>query len=288
MFVRSALPIGNRTETFPGDATKMEGQRESSNGSTTGRDRSHPPLAGFTVAITADRHWEETADLLRGRGAIVVHAPTVRTVVAERGGSATPSWDAPADLRPALRLVRAIVERRVHVITFTNAVAVVNLFEIATGESMGDDVREAMRADVAVLCLGSRTVIAVEVAGVALSPEPVDACSPTGFVDAITLQLDGRRAMIGELCLSGTAFLVGTERIDLSAMESSLLFALARRPGAVVSKSALVALVWRRGGDEHLVEVTVARLRRRLGCWAEMVEAVPRRGYRIRVPGHCV
>ncbi len=37
-------------------------------------------LAGFTVGITADRRWEEQAELLRRRGAVVVHGPTIRTL----------------------------------------------------------------------------------------------------------------------------------------------------------------------------------------------------------------
>ena len=37
-------------------------------------------LAGRRVAVTADRRWEQQAELLRARGAEVVHAPTVRTV----------------------------------------------------------------------------------------------------------------------------------------------------------------------------------------------------------------
>lgn len=36
-------------------------------------------LEGYTVGVTADRRWSEQAELLRRRGATVVHAPTVRT-----------------------------------------------------------------------------------------------------------------------------------------------------------------------------------------------------------------
>lgn len=37
-------------------------------------------LAGFTVGITADRRWQEQADLLGRRGASVIHGPTILTV----------------------------------------------------------------------------------------------------------------------------------------------------------------------------------------------------------------
>ena len=37
------------------------------------------PLEGYTVGITADRRWEDQAELLRRRGARVVHGPTMAT-----------------------------------------------------------------------------------------------------------------------------------------------------------------------------------------------------------------
>lgn len=36
--------------------------------------------SGFRVAVTADRRWEEQAELLRALGASVIHVPTIRTV----------------------------------------------------------------------------------------------------------------------------------------------------------------------------------------------------------------
>jgi uroporphyrinogen-III synthase len=38
------------------------------------------PLEGYTVGITADRRWEEQSELLRRRGATVVHGPSIRTL----------------------------------------------------------------------------------------------------------------------------------------------------------------------------------------------------------------
>ena len=38
------------------------------------------PLDGRVVAVTADRRWQEQADLFRKRGAEVLHAPTMRTI----------------------------------------------------------------------------------------------------------------------------------------------------------------------------------------------------------------
>ncbi len=38
------------------------------------------PLDGFVVGITADRRWEEQAELLARRGAAIVHGPTITTL----------------------------------------------------------------------------------------------------------------------------------------------------------------------------------------------------------------
>ena len=37
------------------------------------------PLSGHTIGITADRRWEEQAELLRRRGATVIHGPSIAT-----------------------------------------------------------------------------------------------------------------------------------------------------------------------------------------------------------------
>lgn len=39
-----------------------------------------PTLDGFTVGITADRRWEEQAELLRRRGADIIHGPVIKTL----------------------------------------------------------------------------------------------------------------------------------------------------------------------------------------------------------------
>ncbi len=71
----------------------------------------------------------------------------------------------------------------------------------------------------------------------------------------------------------------------LPERERVLLEALAERPGAVVSKRALLRRVWGPGEtDEHVVEVTIARLRQRLGVAGVGIETVIRRGYRLRIP----
>jgi DNA-binding response OmpR family regulator len=77
----------------------------------------------------------------------------------------------------------------------------------------------------------------------------------------------------------------GTE-IELTATEFGILAALAREPGLVVSRSALLERVWGSGfvADEHLVDVHVANLRRKLGdepSAPRFIETVRAVGYRL-------
>ena len=78
--------------------------------------------------------------------------------------------------------------------------------------------------------------------------------------------------------------------VDLTALEFDLLATLARDPGTVVRRATLLDRVWGAEyvADEHLVDVHVANLRRRLGDDAErprFVETVRGVGYRLREPG---
>ena len=76
----------------------------------------------------------------------------------------------------------------------------------------------------------------------------------------------------------------------LTALEFDVLATLARDPGTVVRRSTLLDRVWGPDfvADEHLVDVHVANLRRRLGDDAEhprFVETVRGVGYRLRESG---
>jgi DNA-binding response OmpR family regulator len=75
--------------------------------------------------------------------------------------------------------------------------------------------------------------------------------------------------------------------VNLTRTEFDILAALAREPGVVVDRPALLASVWGPGySDDHLVDVHVANLRRKLGDDPErprFVETVRGVGYRLAV-----
>lgn len=73
--------------------------------------------------------------------------------------------------------------------------------------------------------------------------------------------------------------------IDLTAIEYGILAALARDQGVIVTRTALLDLVWGPGfvGEEYLVDAHVAHLRRKLGDdeRSSIVETVGAFGYRL-------
>jgi uroporphyrinogen-III synthase len=84
--------------------------------------------------------------------------------------------------------------------------------------------------------------------------------------------------------MRGATVLVDDEPVALPPGELRLLRALVDAGGAVVGKATLARAAGIESDDAHAVEVVVARLRRRLGPAAPIVETIPRRGYRYGTP----
>ena len=74
--------------------------------------------------------------------------------------------------------------------------------------------------------------------------------------------------------------------LPLTAREFALLAFLIRRAGRIVSKADILSGVWHDAfeGDPNVVEVYVARLRRKLGDGGARIETVRGMGYRLLAP----
>jgi DNA-binding response OmpR family regulator len=77
--------------------------------------------------------------------------------------------------------------------------------------------------------------------------------------------------------------------VELTALEFDLLSVLARDPGVVVRRQAFLDRVWGPAfvADDHLVDVHVANLRRKLGddpAQPRFIETIRGVGYRLREP----
>jgi two-component system response regulator MtrA len=99
------------------------------------------------------------------------------------------------------------------------------------------------------------------------------------------LSADTHAVSVGALRVDFSARRVAVEgtAVDLTRVEFDLIAALARRPGAAVSRAWLVEHILdpARDGDERTLDVHVSRLRRKLGDAAQRIVTVWGVGYRL-------
>ncbi|GAA1921600.1 uroporphyrinogen-III synthase [Streptomyces durmitorensis] len=206
---------------------------------------------------------------LRAAGAEVVGVPVYR-------------WMPPEDLAPVDRLLDATVARGVDALTFTSAPAAASFLARAEDRGMSIELFAALQHDVLTACVGPVTALPLQARG-------VDTVQPERFrlgplvqilcqelpSRARTLPIAGHRVEI-----RGHAVLVDDELRPVPPAGMSLLRALARRPGWVVSRAELLRALPGAGRDEHAVETAMARLRTALGA-PKLVQTVVKRGYRL-------
>jgi uroporphyrinogen-III synthase len=233
------------------------------------------PLAGRTVAfqLHGDDTPEETG-AIRAAGARVIEIPVYR-------------WRLPEERAAPYALIDRVCNGDVDAVTFTTGPAVENLFELAREHDRETVVRDALNARVVAVVIGPYCANVARSLGLDAVVEPV-ASRLGSMVRALTDRLAGERFTVRRrnqtMIVQGRAVEVhdAQERILwLTTRERWLLDCLLRRRGAVATRSELARAVWGTSTDNHLLDVTVGRLRRRLGAVGVMVETVPKRGYRV-------
>ncbi|MGY6501983.1 MAG: uroporphyrinogen-III synthase [Acidimicrobiales bacterium] len=231
-------------------------------------------VAGKRVAVQLDGAvGTELGEAIESLGAEVVAVPVYR-------------WSLPDDLGPAGRLARAVADGAVDGVTFTARPAVENFLEIAAELGIDEEVTAAMAGPVAVFCVGPVCAARAVELGLSSAQQP-ERPRLGSMIQMVTAWFEGRERHIElggvPVRVQGRQVTVdGCDPVRLTGRERALLDVLAERPGVVHSKRSLLRSVW--GGlesDEHVVEVTVGRLRQRLGPAAPGVETVVRRGYRL-------
>jgi uroporphyrinogen-III synthase len=200
-------------------------------------------------------------------------------------------WGPPRDRRPSIRLAEGVIAGRVHAVTFTARPALQIWFGIAAEEGIADPLRACLSAGQVIIgCIGPVCAEAVTAEGVTSDQVVVPASHHTGdLAQAVCDRLGTRvirtRQPNGEagVELVGTVATIGGQSYQLSPAEARLLGALVGSPNAVLTPTELLVSVWEGAAkDPQLVEMVVARLRRRLGANAHLIAAVPRRGYSLR------
>lgn len=221
-------------------------------------------------------------------------APTLIAALEQAGATVEEipvyNWKVPDDHGPVLRLIKAAIAGNVHALTFTSAPAVRNLVAIADEHDLLDPLLTALNGGLVVACVGPVCAGAALDAGITAPVVPEKArLGPLILEMAEELVTRSRTLTVGghEVVLRGCAVTVDGEAINLSDRERGVIQLLAKRPGVVLSKNEMLRLVWGDAStDPHVVEVTVARLRTRLGAVGQSVVSVSRRGYYLdaRVP----
>jgi DNA-binding response OmpR family regulator len=169
------------------------------------------------------------------------------------------------------------------------------LLDLRLPDGDGLDVCRELRArsDVPIIVVTARGEEVDRVVGLELGADDY-VVKPFGIreliarIRAVTRRAQGRAqdapVRIGELELDerGRHASIRGEELDLTAKEFDLLAALARDPGAVVSRQRLLEDVWNTSwyGSTKTIDVHVAALRRKLGD-PRLIETVRGVGFRL-------
>lgn len=234
-------------------------------------------VAGQKIAVQL--HGEPLPDFcnaLECAGAEVVPVPVYR-------------WIGPADTGPLDRLIDSVTSGYVDAVAFTSAPAAASLLSRAEANGVIADLEARFRRRTLALCVGpvtagpllGRDIPAVWPKRARLGAlvrrltEDLPAAAPTLPVAGHDLELRGQAVVLD-----------GTLR-PLPRASMAVLRTLARQPGHVVDRATLLAGLPGGAGDEHAVEMAVARLRQALGD-TRVVQTVVKRGYRLPLdPGAC-
>lgn len=237
------------------------------------------------VRIAVQLHGEplpDMVDALTMAGADVVQVPVYR-------------WAPPADLGPLDRLTDAVLCCGVDVLTFTSAPAVVSMLARAAERGVREQLLDAMRRHVMVMCVGPVTAAPLEALDVpTLQPARSRLGAMVRHLEAEMPARARRLPVAGHrLELRGHAVLVDGELRPVPHAGMALLRVLARRPGRVVPRAELLAALPGNSGDEHAVETAMTRLRTALRE-PKLIQTVVKRGYRLALDptaqpagGHC-
>ena len=232
---------------------------------------------GLTICVQvqgAGSSWnpmQPLLDGLRGAGAEVIEVPVYR-------------WELPEDLAALDELVLTIAGGGVDGVTFTAAPAVVAVLERASALGVYEDLLDALRGPVAALCVGP--VTAAPLADLDVPFTSPDRMRLGALMRHTTEEIVARTAPITvaghELTVCAASVLLDGEPVELTPAQLALVRALARRPGACVSRDDLLAALPGEGTDAHAVETAMGRLRRSLGV-PDLVTTVVKRGYRLNI-----
>ena len=141
-----------------------------------------PPLAGFTVGVTAARRADELAALLERRGASVIQAPALRIL------------PLPDDAQLAAA-TRSLIDTPPDMTVATTGIGFRGWVEAADGWGLGEELLDALRAGT-LLCRGPKARGAVRAAGLVDAWSPASESSAEVLEHLLTNGVDGKRIAV--------------------------------------------------------------------------------------------
>jgi len=228
--------------------------------------------AGRTVAIQLHGFVDEVQlQRLRDAGATVI------TV-------APYSWTTPVDPGRVVRLLEAIAAHSLDAVTFTSAPAAEAMLVAADQRGLRSAVVSALRSDVIAFSVGPVTAAPLLAAGIeSIHPDRYRLGALVRVLCEYLTEHQVRRVRTqnGLLEIRGRSAAIDGRRALLSPTSVAVLRLLADAGGAVVPKSTLQEAL-PEAGDDHALEVAIARLRQALGDRG-LVGTVIKRGYRLNI-----
>jgi uroporphyrinogen-III synthase len=183
------------------------------------------------------------------------------------------------------QLVTGIARRQFDAVSFTSAPAAAAVLERSRDLGIGDQLLEALRADVHAMCVGPVTSQPLKRKGVPTSsPERMR-------LGALARHITEQLPLLGSCTVQaaghvvdirGTCVLVDGSIKLLSPSGMAILRALAQRPGDVVARHELLRALPGSSNDTHAIDTAMLRLRTALGD-KNIVATVVKRGYRLAV-----
>lgn len=222
----------------------------------------------------ATTEWEPLPDfceVLREAGAEVLPIPVYR-------------WLPPRDTTAMDQMIAQIINFDLDAVSFTSAPAVASMLGRAQDTGRLEPLLDALRTDVHAMCVGSIT------AG-PLAALRVPTSRPARYrlgalarhiAEELPRRIPTLRVAGHDMSIRSRSVMVDATLRPLSPAGLTLLKALARRPGRVVSRHALLTELPGGGGDTHAVETAMARLRAGLGD-PRIIQTVVKRGYRLSI-----
>ncbi|WP_417220898.1 uroporphyrinogen-III synthase [Arthrobacter sp.] len=228
---------------------------------------------GLSVAVQLHGYTDgPQLERLRAAGATVLTVTPYRWVKPEGAETKVP------------RLVDAICNRQLDVVTFTSAPAVEALFTTATELGRFEALVESFGSDVVAAAVGPVTAQPLISAGI----EPI---VPNRFrMGALirlveehlsTHQVLGFETALGEVEIRGHSVTLAGRQALLSPAPMAIFRALADAGGAVLSRHELCQRLPEASGT-HALDMAMSRLRQNLPD-PELITTVVKRGYRLNV-----